>query len=298
MDTILVTGATGTVGSEVVKQLSLSSSLDHCIIKAGVHSPDKADKLGPHKRLEIVGMDYYKPETISNALQNVDKLFWLTPLAPSTTQISSNLIKEAKKNNVKHIVKLSVMGADIEPSITLTRLHRQEEKIIEDSGIPYTFLRPVGFMQNFVNFFGQTIKNQNAFYLPAGDGKVSFIDVRDIASVAVKTLVSDNDNDNSQHMGKAYSLTGDELLTYKQAAEILSKEVGKKINYVNISNEDARKAMKGIGVEDWLVDGMIELYSMVREGYAAQITNTVEQVIGKRPISFSSFAKEYSEIFR
>jgi uncharacterized protein YbjT (DUF2867 family) len=297
MDTILVTGATGTIGSEVVKQLTSSSSLDHHIIKAGVHSLNKANELKQNKRFEIVSIDYYKPETISNALQNVEKLFWLTLLAPNATQISSNLIKEAKKNGVKHIVKLSAMGADIEPPITITRLHRQEEKIIEESDIPYTFLRPVGFMQNFVNFFGTTIRNKNAFYLPAGDGKVSFIDCRDIASVAAKILVSNNDG-SSQHMGKAYSLTGDELLTYKQAAEILSKEVGKKINYINISDEDARKSMKGIGMEGWLVDAMIELYTTIREGHAAQITNIVEQITGQRPISFSQFAKEYAEFFR
>jgi uncharacterized protein YbjT (DUF2867 family) len=176
-------------------------------------------------------------------------------------------------------------------------LHRQEEKIIEESGIPFTFLRPVGFMQNFVNFFGQTIRNQNSFYLPAGDGKVSFIDVRDIASVAVKILLSNKDGFN-HHMGKAYSLTGDELLTYRQAAEILSKEVGKKISYVNISDENARKAMKGNGMQDWLIDGMIELYSIIREGHATQITNTVEQILGQKPISFSQFAKEHAEFFR
>ena len=188
------------------------------------------------------------------------------------------------------------MGAEIEPATTIARLHRQEEEIIVESGIPYTFLRPVGFMQNFINFFGQTIKNQNAFYLPAGDGKVSFVDVRDIAAVAVKTLVA-NDNDN-QHIGKAYGITGDELLTYKQAAEIISKELGKKINYVNISDEDARKAMKGIAMEDQLIDDMMELYGIIKDGHAAQITNTVEQIVGKKPISFSQFAKEYAEFFR
>ena len=296
MNTILVTGATGTVGSEVVKQLASSSSIDKKIIRAGVHSLNKVDKLKQYKTVEIVNMDYYKSETITNSLQNIDKLFWLTPLAPNTTQISSNLVKEAQKNDIKHIVKLSVMDADIEPAITIMRLHRQEEKIIEESGIPYTFLRPVGFMQNFVNFFGQIIKNQNAFFLPAGDGKVSFVDVRDIAAVAVKTLVA-NDNDN-QHIGKAYGITGDELLTYKQAAEILSEEVGKKINYVNISDEEARKAMKGIGMEDWLIDGMMDLYNIIRDGHAAQITNTVEQIVGQKPISFSQFAKEYAEFFR
>jgi len=297
MDSILVTGATGTVGSEVVKQLALSSSsIDKKIIRAGVHSLNKVDKLKQYKLVEIVNMDYYKSETITTALQNIDKLFWLTPLTLNTTQISSNLVKEAQKTDIKHIVKLSVMGADFETATTIARLHRQEEKIIEESGIPYTFLRPVGFMQNFINFFGQTIKNQNAFYLPAGDGKVSFVDVRDIAAVAVKTLVA-NDNDN-QHIGKAYGITGDELLTYKQAAEILSKEVGKKINYVHISDEDARKAMNGIGMEDWLIDGMMELYSIIKDGHAEQITNTVEQILGKKPGSFSQFAKEYAEFFR
>jgi len=297
MDSILVTGATGTVGSEVVKQLALSSSsIDKKIIRAGVHSLNKVDKLKQYKLVEIVNMDYYKSETITTVLQNIDKLFWLTPLTLNTTQISSNLVKEAQKTDIKHIVKLSVMGADFETATTIARLHRQEEKIIEESGIPYTFLRPVGFMQNFINFFGQTIKNQNAFYLPAGDGKVSFVDVRDIAAVAVKTLVA-NDNDN-QHIGKAYGITGDELLTYKQAAEILSKEVGKKINYVHISDEDARKAMNGIGMEDWLIDGMMELYSIIKDGHAEQITNTVEQILGKKPGSFSQFAKEYAEFFR
>jgi uncharacterized protein YbjT (DUF2867 family) len=120
--------------------------LDHYIIKSGVHSPKKADILKQNKRFEIVSMDYYNPETISNALQGVDKLFWLIPLTPNTTQISSNFIKEAKKNGVKHIAKLSVMGADVEPPITITRLHRQVERIIDESGIPYTFLRPVGFL--------------------------------------------------------------------------------------------------------------------------------------------------------
>src|SRR6478672_12795378 len=121
--------------------------------------------------------------------------------------MDSILVKEAQKTDIKHIVKLSVMGADFETATTIARLHRQEEKIIVESGIPYTFLRPVGFIQNFINFFGQTIKNQNAFYLPAGEGKVSFIDVKDIASVAAKILVSNNDdNDDIQHMRKAYNL--------------------------------------------------------------------------------------------
>ena len=143
-------------------------------------------------------MDYDKQETIVDAINGVDKLFLLTLPTPNMTEIASSLIKEAKKNDVKHIVKLSVIDADAEPGILITRWHRQEEKIIEESGIPYTFLRSGAFMQNFINFFGQTIKTQNAIYIPAGDGKVSFVDVRDIAAIATEILSAKNNGTKSK----------------------------------------------------------------------------------------------------
>lgn len=160
-NTILVTGATGTVGSEVVKQPSGQS------VKAAVHTQSKADKYKHDKTVDIISIDYNKPETIVDALKGVDKVFLLTLPSPEMINIYSNLVKEAEKNKIEYIVKLSVFGADAEPRTIIGRLHRQEEKIIEESGIPYSFLRPGAFMQNFVNFFGQTIKKRNAFYLAA-----------------------------------------------------------------------------------------------------------------------------------
>lgn len=293
---ILVTGATGTVGSEIVKQLTLPSaspSLD-IRVRAAVHSQNKADEFKRNnKKVEVVNMDYNKPQTIAEVLNNVDKLFWLTLPRPNMTEISSNLIKEAKENDVRHIVKLSVMGADAEPGTTIGRLHRQEEKIIEESGIPYTFLRAGAFMQNFINFFGQTIKNQNAFYLPTGDGKVSFVDVRDIAGIAVGLLSKDR----VQHEAKAYGITGQEALSYSQAAEILSKVIGKKISYVYISQEDAQKSMKEMGMEDWLIAALIELYNIIKAGYASQTTDTVEKIIGRKAISFEQFVRDHVNSF-
>jgi uncharacterized protein YbjT (DUF2867 family) len=113
-----------------------------------------------------------RPDTLRKALNGADKLFLLTPFQSDMVELSSNLLKEIENaGNIKHIVKLSVMGADAEPGITGGRLHRQVEKMIEESGIPFTFLRPNFFMQNFVNFLSQTIKEQGSFYLPAEDGK-------------------------------------------------------------------------------------------------------------------------------
>jgi len=284
---ILVTGATGTVGSEVVKQLaSLGQN-----VKASVHTQSKANKFKDQNGIDTVSIDFYKPETIADAFRYVDRVFLLTPPSPDMTNLYSTLITEAKKNDIKYIVKLSVIGADIEPGITIGRLHRQEEKIIEESRIPYTFLRSGAFMQNFVNFFGQTIREQNAIYLPVGEGKVNFVDVRDIAAAAAALVI----NNHAQDENKAYDITGQEALSYAQAAEVLSKELGRKISYIDIPEESARKGMKENGMSDWLVDGLLEIYAIIRAGHAAQTTTSIEEITGRKPILFSQFVKDYAK---
>ena len=204
-------------------------------VRAAARSTTRASSNDKLKEVEFVEMDYNKPETLATAFKDADKLFLNTPYQPDMVELTTNLVAEAAKSGtIEHIVKLSVIEAEAEPEITISHLHRQAEKIIEESGIPFTFLRASGFMQNFVNVFGSSIKSKGAFYIPAGDGKFSLVDVRDIAAVGVKVLTDDQYD---RHNGKAYSLTGPEALSYGEAAEILSKEVGKKISYVNIPEE-------------------------------------------------------------
>jgi len=222
----------------------------------------------------------------------------LTPFQSNMVDLTLNLVNEAKNAGVKHIVKQSVLGADAEQEITSSRLHRQAEKIIEESGIPFTFLRPNFFMQNFVTFYSHFIKTQGAFYVPAGDAKASFVDVRDIAAVAVQVLSGSSKNGETKHIRKAYDITGGEALSYGQAAEILSKEIGKKVNYVNISDEDARKGMKDMGADEWTINSMIELFGITRAGYLSEISTAVEQVTGNKPITFSQFARDYAVAFK
>jgi uncharacterized protein YbjT (DUF2867 family) len=168
------------------------------------------------------------------------------------------------------------MGIDAEPGIMIGRLHRQEERIIEDSGIPYTFLRSTAFMQNFVNFFSNSIRSQGAFYLPAGDAKVGFVDVRDIATLVTRVL-TEHDGSRTRDNGKAYDITGPEALSYYQSAEILSNATGKKIMDVNILEVDARQEMKKIGMENWLIDAIMEFYNIIKAGHASQTTTIVSQ---------------------
>jgi uncharacterized protein YbjT (DUF2867 family) len=293
---ILITGTTGAVGSEVVKQLASSS--DKNIIRAAVHTKNKVDKLKEDNEtvVDIVTIDYNKPETIAHALNHMDRLFLVTVHAPNIADISTTMIREAKKNGVKYLVKLSMMGADAEHGTTIGRLHRQEEKVIEESGIAYTFLRPTSFMQNFVNIYGPTIKSKNAFYMPGGGAKVGFVDVRDIASVAARVLIAYDDS-GRRHIGKAYDIKGPEALSYYQAAEILSRATGKKISYIDISEADARRVMKDTGLDEWFIDVTLKQAGYYRKGYASRLSDAVESIIGSKPISFAQFAKDYAGTF-
>jgi len=290
-ESILVTGASGNIGSEIVNQLlGVAPAVS---IKAAVHSRQNVKKVKDGDRVKVIPIDYNESDTLRQALKDVDKLFLLTPDVPNAAHLASNAVTEAKKAGIRHIVKQSVMGADLEADVGTMRLHRQVEDIIEQSGIPFTFLRPNEFMQNFINFHSPSIKGNNAFYIPLEDAKVSLVDVRDIAAVAVKSLT-----DEDLHKNKTHLITGPEALSYHQVAEILSNRIGRKINYVNISDEEARAAMKEIDMSDWLINTVSELSDYFRKGKASEISSAVEEVTGNKPISFSQFANDYVDAFR
>jgi uncharacterized protein YbjT (DUF2867 family) len=266
----------------------------------GARSVEKIKNLESGNKVKGVHIDYNKPESLKEALKNIDKLFLLAPAVPNAQELESNLVNEAKKAGLRYIVKQSVMGADEDADVEIMRQHRKAEKIIEESGIPYTFLRPNEFMQNFINFHGHSIKNNNAFYLPQENAKVSVVDVRDIAAVAVKALTENgnNNNNNNNNKNKKYLITGPEALSYHQMAEILSNATGKKISYVSISEEEARAGMKEMGMDDWLINTLLELSNYFKKGHASQVSSAVEEVTGKKPVSFSQFANDYAQLFR
>lgn len=287
--TILVTGATGTVGREVVKQLSM---MDGDIrVRAGVHSLIKGENLKRLPDVEIVEMDFDNPESLHAAFTHVDKVFMVTPSAHNQIEMAKTLVDEAKKNGVKHIVKLSAMGADAEPGIEMGRWHREMEKYIEASGIAYTFLRPSSFMQNFINYNAESIKQENKFYQPTGDGKVGYIDARDIAAVGVEALTSEG------HAGKAYELTGPEALSNYEVAALMSEVLGREIEFVDVPEPAAKKEMTDNGTPDWMANALLELYSLYKAGYANKTTDEVADVTGHQPHSLGQFIQDHRDCF-
>jgi len=280
---ILITGASGNVGSEVLKQ-ALSVGLK---IRATFQSADKAAKAPAG--IEGVIMDYTQPETIRAALHGVEKIFLVGPPVRDLPAMEANFIKEVRAAGRKHIVKLSALGGH---ESMFPSGHRDSEENIVASGVPYTFLRPNGFMQNLVNYNAGTIRSQNAFYGCQGNGAVSVVDIRDIAAVAVIVLAA------TGHEGKSYALTGSEAVTNGQVAEKLSGIAGHKISYVDLPPAEFKKALLSAGMPEWSADALVDLQRLYREGKASLLTDDVERLTGRKPITFDQFARDYAFAFQ
>jgi uncharacterized protein YbjT (DUF2867 family) len=280
---ILITGASGNVGHEVLKQ-ALAVGLK---IRATFQSPDVAAKAPAG--LEGVIMDYTKPETIRPALRGVEKIFLVGPPVRDLPALEANFVKEVRAAGRQHVVKLSALGGreSMFPSG-----HRDSEENIEASGLPYTFLRPNGFMQNLVNYNAGTIRSQNAFYGCQGNGAVSVVDIRDIAAVAVIVLAA------TGHEGKSYSLTGGEALTNGQVADKISRVAGRKISYVDLPPAEFKKALLTAGMPEWSADALLDLQRLYREGKASPVSDDVERLTGRKPIIFDQFANDYAFAFQ
>jgi uncharacterized protein YbjT (DUF2867 family) len=279
---ILVTGAGGTVGSEVVKELQQGGA----VFRAAFHSQAKADAARA-KGIDAVVIDYERPETLDAAFAGIEKLFLLSS---SNAEQELAAIDAAKRTGVKHIVKLSVIGAAAE-SYSFGKIHRRAEKAIEESGIAWTFLRPNGFMDNMHNYMGGSIRGQGAFYGSTGDTKIAHVDVRDIAAVAAKALTGPG------HEGKSYTLTGPEGLTYGEIASKLSAASGRTINYVNVGDEDIKAGMTGSGAPEAYADAFVDLQRFYRTGEAGQVSGDVKKVTGRDPIAFDQYAKDHASQF-
>jgi uncharacterized protein YbjT (DUF2867 family) len=279
---ILITGASGNVGKEVLKQIAQTG----VEVRAAFQSVGKA--AGAPSGVEIVSLDYNQAETLQTALKGVDRVFLVGPPTAQLTALERNAMEVIAQSDVRHVVKLSAMGGR---EAIFPRQHAESEEYIQAAGVPYTFLRPNGFMQNMVNYNAPTINTQNAFYGSEGDGRVSYIDIRDVAAVAVKTLTEDG------HVGKAYTLTGPEALTNKEIAQILSDELRREIRFINLPTVQLKEALLSAGVPEWNADALLDLQRLYREGKATTVTQDVEQILGHKAISIVQFFRDYRSDF-
>jgi len=269
---ILITGATGTVGSEVVKRLSAQGIR----VRAVTRNPRKAaaNRLA---HIEFVAGDFDDSHSLRRACSGVDRAFLLSDSTDHAERQQIAFANVARKCGVKHIVKLS-------------QLHASVEAAIQAFGLSYTFLRPNLYMQGLLNF-RQSITQQSAFFAAAGEARISAVDVRDLAAVAVAALTT------SLHDNKTYSLTGPEALTFTRMARQLSKAIGRPITFTDVPPATMRAALIDLGMPAWQADGLLEEFEMYRRGEAAGVEPGVQEALGRAPRSFAEFARDYAPQF-
>lgn len=284
-DRILVTGATGIVGSELVGLLAREG----VEVKAGTRSPDRAQGLFDDS-VEVVELDYRQPATFDAAVEWADRVFLQPPpFDPDAYETLAPLLDWAVQAGAEHVVTLSAMGMEVRGDLPIRRL----EKHVASLGVDYTFLRPNLLMQNFRrDFLGERIRRTGRFAMPVGDASVSMVDGRDVAAVAAAALTG------RDHMGKAYTLTGPVALTHAEMAAALSRAAGREVRFESCTDQEMLGWLVGAGWSPQIAGVVIALYQSVRAGVRAEVTDDVSRILGRPARTFESFAEDYAEEWR
>jgi uncharacterized protein YbjT (DUF2867 family) len=278
---ILVTGATGNVGRHLVAQLAAGGEK----IRVLVRDPGKVAHLGPE--VERAQGDLDRPETLVPALTGVRAVY----LVSDTAQVA-NVAEVAVRVGVELMVRQSTIEAGARPPLGPGKWHREAEEIIERSGLAWTHLRPTMMMVNTIGWWAESIRTRSTVFFPGGEGRVSPVDPRDIASVARVVLTEVG------HEGRAYDVTGPQLLTIGEMVEILAGVVGKPLSYVDVPETVAGEWMTKGGMSADLVAALVETLGSLRTNRFAYVADTVERLTGTPGHTFEQWSREHAAAFR
>jgi uncharacterized protein YbjT (DUF2867 family) len=281
---ILVTGATGNIGGEIIKALATQA----IPARAMVRNPAKAAKLDG---IELVEGDFDNPTALNTALTGIKRAFLILPDSSEAERLGQNFLEAATQVGLEQIVYLSMWGAEENTAISFAKIHWQTEQQIKANRVGYTFLQPNLFMQNFLRQ-APGIVAQGSVSLPMNEGKVSIVDIRDIAATAAGLLV------NGGYKNETVIITGSESLTYPEATRQIGEIIGKEITYNVLSFETAKESYLKFGMNPTYVNDLIELYRLFDSGYGQAVTDVVEKIGKKKPYTFKQFVQDHLQAFK
>jgi uncharacterized protein YbjT (DUF2867 family) len=281
MNTILITGAAGNIGSAVIGELQARAEP----VRAFVRDPARADAVLGDGVERAVG-DFADPASIRAALDGVDRVMLCSPNHPEQAKYETNVIDAAVDAGVRRVVKIGANGAQIGSPLEFWDAHGRIERHLRESGLPSVVLHPSSYTSNLLAA-AESIRHMDRLFAPAGEAKVTLIDPRDVAAVAAVTLVEDG------HDGRTYTLTGPEAVTYHEAAVQLSAAIGRQVTYVNVPDAAARDAMLQAGLLEWLADQLVILWAQLRRGAASTTTDVVRVLTGREPRAVAEFARDF-----
>ncbi len=285
--TVLITGATGTVSGALMDALSDVDVEVRALVR------DEAKAPGIESRgVQVRVADLGTPESLPGAFEGVNDLWLLNANSPRAPENSINAVWAARHAGVQRVVRMSVFGAAHDAPTRSGRLHALADHQLENSGLRWTILRPQYLMQNLLGSVDSIIE-QNAFYLNAGEGRIGAIDARDVAEIAAKILTDQPDH----HHAKIYTPTGPEAISFAQAAAQLQQATGNDVSYIAVPDDKARQSMLDAGVSHWLAGMLVEYGQAFSTGWSDCTTNHVKELLGRPPRRFADFARDHAAAF-
>lgn len=282
---ILITGASGSVGKVVLQEAIRKKSKVRAMYRS------KEDAAKAPSGCEAVLADYADKLSLCKALDGVSAAYIVCSPIPQLVELESNMLDACKECVVKHVVLNSAMGAG-DCGNSFPSWHRKVEDKLKGTGMSYTILRPNGFLQNIVAFNAPSIRAQGAFYAAMGDAKVSYLDVEDIAVVAVKAL------EGGPHAGKTYELNGPEAISNQELATRISKATGRTVKFVDIPESAQRESMLGLGMPEWQVSALLELQQYYKQGGGARTDGLLKTLIEREPVTLDQYLAANAREFR
>lgn len=282
----LIIGGTGTIGQSLIGLMQKSG--EDFVVLARTES--KATPLRS-TGIEVLIGELGDWPTIANYLKGIHTIFLLTNPAPEQVALQNGLIDLAEMNDVKKIVKISALGAQVGSSINLADWHGRTEEYLKASSLDYVIIQPHSFMQNILMSL-PTIRAQGAFYQSLGEARIPLVDTRDIAKASYTAIVSDDYNN------QTYIISGGEPVSYDDMASALSQAIGRKIEYIRIPVEAHRQSMKEAGLPVWLADDLANMNAHLQERPEYPVSHDFEYLTHTRQVSLQHFAEDYADLFR
>lgn len=283
---ILVTGATGQIGSIVLDHL-LGENVQ---VRAFVRDESKLENKN-HPKLKTAVGTFEDRESLKRAMTGVDKLFLVARDNPDQVEQHRNVIEVAEEAGVEHIVKLSAFTASKDSPVSLMRWHAETEEILRNSSLDWTFIRPHLYMQNILRS-GKSVAEEDFLSAPMSDDAFALIDIRDIAEVAAHVLNSEG------HASKVYTLTGPDTTTYTEVAEILSELLDKTVDYKYVSQKSFYNHLIEGGRPSWRAYDLAHIADAYSEGRNITVTNDINKLIGRNARSIREFLTDHLSKFK
>ena len=283
---ILLTGATGKTGSATAKALNEKGITFRALIR-------NEEKRGDIESLggEVVIGSIENKEAVDQSMVDVETALILLPNSENQLSLEKQLVDSAKQAGAKRVVKMSSIEATPDATSPIPKLHLESEEYIKQSGLSWTMIKPNFYMQNLLASAG-TIKDQGKIFLPMGEGKTGMIDTTDVGKVLAKVLSEDG------HESMNHEITGPEILSFNEVAEIFSKGLDKQVDYVDVPLAAYKETLGQFLTNQWHLDAVIDLFKGIADGGIEEKTDTYSELMGESPKSLSEFISENSFIFK